>query len=163
MAKRAARRFPFPYRVVFDQVAAAPTAANPRLEVHERDQESGLVEAEGWFTVATWGEHVSLCVVPEDPTSTRVEIEVARKLPIDFGNRRAIIQKIFDTLDEALPGGEDVDPYSDVPPAALADEVPDPNARWQVDRLGIHELRYWDGRSWTEHVADRGIRSTDPL
>ncbi|MGZ6964676.1 MAG: DUF2510 domain-containing protein [Acidimicrobiia bacterium] len=32
-----------------------------------------------------------------------------------------------------------------------------------MDRLGIHELRYWDGRSWTEHVADRGIRSTDPL
>jgi uncharacterized protein YxjI len=26
-----------------------------------------------------------------------------------------------------------------------------------------HELRYWDGSNWTEHVSDKGITGVDPL
>ena len=26
-----------------------------------------------------------------------------------------------------------------------------------------HELRYWDGQQWTEHVSDRGTQGVDPL
>lgn len=36
-------------------------------------------------------------------------------------------------------------------------------ADWYPDPLGHHEYRYWDGASWTPHVADRGTASTDPL
>ena len=36
-----------------------------------------------------------------------------------------------------------------------ADWLPDPTER--------HQHRYWDGSSWTPHVADNGIQSEDPL
>ena len=31
------------------------------------------------------------------------------------------------------------------------------------DPMGRHELRYWDGHSWTEYVKEHGERFTDPL
>ena len=36
-------------------------------------------------------------------------------------------------------------------------------ADWYPDPLGRHEYRYWNGSTWTEHVADAGQASTDPL
>ncbi|QYJ05754.1 AIM24 family protein [Nocardioides panacisoli] len=36
-------------------------------------------------------------------------------------------------------------------------------ADWHPDPTGKHELRYWDGNQWTEHVADAGVQATDPL
>lgn len=38
-----------------------------------------------------------------------------------------------------------------------------PEAAWHPDPTGRHEQRYWDGTRWTEHVADGGSTSTDPL
>ncbi len=35
-------------------------------------------------------------------------------------------------------------------------------AAWYPDPEERHELRYWDGRSWTTHVSDAGITSQDP-
>jgi uncharacterized protein YxjI len=29
--------------------------------------------------------------------------------------------------------------------------------------MGRHQLRYWDGKNWTEHVSDNGVQGTDPL
>jgi Protein of unknown function (DUF2510)/Protein of unknown function (DUF3592) len=39
--------------------------------------------------------------------------------------------------------------------AAPAGWFPDPSRR--------HELRYWDGQHWTEHVFNRGAQSVDPV
>src|SRR3546814_19344341 len=36
-------------------------------------------------------------------------------------------------------------------------------AAWHPDPTGKHELRYWDGSQWTEHVSDGGNVSADPL
>ena len=36
-------------------------------------------------------------------------------------------------------------------------------ANWYADPMGRHELRYWDGAEWTEHVSDQGRTGTDPL
>ena len=36
-------------------------------------------------------------------------------------------------------------------------------ASWQPDPSGQHELRYWDGTAWTEHVSTGGVQSTAPL
>ena len=36
-------------------------------------------------------------------------------------------------------------------------------ANWHPDPTGQHELRYWDGQIWTEHVADQGVQSISPL
>ena len=40
---------------------------------------------------------------------------------------------------------------------------PTPPADWYPDPLGRHELRYWDGTQWTEHVSSHGRQSVDPL
>jgi uncharacterized protein YxjI len=40
--------------------------------------------------------------------------------------------------------------------------APQPPASWHPDPFGRHELRYWDGAQWTEHVSSHGRQSTDP-
>ena len=35
-------------------------------------------------------------------------------------------------------------------------------ASWHPDPFGRHELRYWDGSRWTEHVSSHGKQSIDP-
>ncbi len=39
----------------------------------------------------------------------------------------------------------------------------DSPAGWHPDPHGRHELRYWDGTVWTDHVADAGETSSDPV
>jgi uncharacterized protein YxjI len=34
---------------------------------------------------------------------------------------------------------------------------------WYPDPSGRHELRYWDGREWTDHVSSHGRSSNDPI
>lgn len=36
-------------------------------------------------------------------------------------------------------------------------------ANWYPDPHGRHELRYWDGNAWTDHVSDKGVTGTDPV
>ncbi|HSX67435.1 AIM24 family protein [Nocardioides sp.] len=36
-------------------------------------------------------------------------------------------------------------------------------AQWLPDPTRRHELRYWSGDAWTEHVADEGVQAVDPL
>ncbi|HJQ06249.1 MAG TPA: AIM24 family protein [Nocardioides sp.] len=36
-------------------------------------------------------------------------------------------------------------------------------ANWHPDPTGRHELRYWDGTQWTEHISDQGVVGADPL
>ena len=37
----------------------------------------------------------------------------------------------------------------------------DPAADWYADPFGRHEVRYWDGSNWTDHVATGGVEATD--
>lgn len=37
------------------------------------------------------------------------------------------------------------------------------NPAWESDPTSRHQYRWWDGEKWTEHVADDGIQSLDPL
>ena len=36
-------------------------------------------------------------------------------------------------------------------------------AAWQPDPTNRHELRWWDGTAWTDHVSDQGVVGVDPL
>jgi hypothetical protein len=36
-------------------------------------------------------------------------------------------------------------------------------AAWRIDPYRRHELRYWDGRVWTDHVSDLGVLGHDPV
>ncbi len=47
-------------------------------------------------------------------------------------------------------------------PSAPADPDPPVPASWCVDPTGRCEYRYWDGSSWSRHVADSGRASIDP-
>ena len=64
------------------------------------------------------------------------------KLDIDLGK-----------FDEDAGMVDEVPTTFDTPPASPA--------RWAADPTGRHELRYWDGTQWTEHVSTRGSQSTD--
>ncbi len=55
-----------------------------------------------------------------------------------------------------VPGGTE----GPEPPAPLP---PPPPRSWLPDPSGRHELRYWDGTKFTEHVSDAGKISTDPM
>jgi hypothetical protein len=51
-------------------------------------------------------------------------------------------------------------------PASATDLLPPqptvpPAAAWLPDPQGRHELRYWDGHAWSEHVSDAGVQSAD--
>lgn len=37
-----------------------------------------------------------------------------------------------------------------------------PAPRWAPDPFRRHELRYWDGQRWTEHVSDEQVVTADP-
>ncbi len=41
-------------------------------------------------------------------------------------------------------------------------DTPQTPPDWYPDPLGRHELRYWDGSQWTEHVSSHGRQSVDP-
>lgn len=51
------------------------------------------------------------------------------------------------------------------PPAASLPNVVThlPLFGWYPDVTKRHELRYWDGKHWSELVADQGQKATDPL
>jgi hypothetical protein len=41
-------------------------------------------------------------------------------------------------------------------------DTPQNPAAWHPDPFGRHQMRYWDGTQWTEHVSNQGKQSTDP-
>lgn len=52
-----------------------------------------------------------------------------------------------------------------VPVGAIApaqSTAPPPPPAWLPDPTGRHEVRYWDGTAWTEHVSDNGVQANDP-
>lgn len=63
--------------------------------------------------------------------------------------------EVPDEPDEDLPDRTDQAPPLP-PPAAV-------EAAWHPDPTQRHDLRYWNGTRWTEHVSDVGTASTDPL
>jgi len=36
-------------------------------------------------------------------------------------------------------------------------------ANWYPDPMRRHQLRYWNGTTWTDHVSDNGVQSVDPV
>ncbi|MDQ6910468.1 MAG: DUF2510 domain-containing protein [Actinomycetota bacterium] len=53
-------------------------------------------------------------------------------------------------------------PPPPAPPPPVAAPVATAAPGWFADPGRGHELRYWDGARWTDHVSDRGATSIDP-
>jgi len=55
------------------------------------------------------------------------------------------------------------------PPQAPTAPVPQPLVgapqppNWYPDPAGHHQMRFWDGTTWSSHVSDNGVQSEDPL
>jgi hypothetical protein len=47
------------------------------------------------------------------------------------------------------------------PPADLSGHAA--SFGWYADTTTRHELRYWDGKRWSDHVCDGGVVGSDPL
>lgn len=52
-------------------------------------------------------------------------------------------------------------PLHTQPEARVSPPVQEPG--WHADPMGRHQFRYWDGSFWTDHVADGGTASIDPV
>ena len=37
------------------------------------------------------------------------------------------------------------------------------DAQWHADPTGRHQLRWWDGQTWSDYVADGGVTAIDPV
>lgn len=48
-----------------------------------------------------------------------------------------------------------------VSPVAAQTPVAAQPTGWFPDPSGRHQLRYWDGTAWSQHVADNGVMATD--
>lgn len=64
--------------------------------------------------------------------------------------------ELVDIVDRRLAEDDELEESSETPPPIAA-------ANWCPDPLGRHELRYWNGELWTEHVANQGRQSSDDL
>lgn len=62
-------------------------------------------------------------------------------------------------------------PAAPLPPGAGIRVMPGPllppssshPPAWAPDPSGRHQWRWWGGAAWTDHVADDGVASEDPL
>src|SRR3978361_1347152 len=59
------------------------------------------------------------------------------------------------------PGGSGGIDYTKRP-VQQQPQTPASPAQWYADPFGRHELRYFDGSQWTEHVSSHGRQSVDP-
>lgn len=53
-------------------------------------------------------------------------------------------------------------PVAATPFSTASTGAPAVPANWYPDPSKRHELRYWNGTVWTEHVASGGVQSVDP-
>ncbi len=56
-------------------------------------------------------------------------------------------------------GADTVEPAVEPEPEPEPAEIP---PGWHPDPHGGHEMRWWDGISWSANVSDGGVASTDP-
>jgi hypothetical protein len=70
------------------------------------------------------------------------------------------------TAAAGTPGERGPAPASTPPEASPSPSLPSggmPPPGWHPDPSGRHWWRWWDGRGWTDHVADGGAPYVDPL
>jgi hypothetical protein len=81
--------------------------------------------------------------------------DIAMGLLRDLRHRPDVTEAVAKDLDALL---------ANPPPLAGTDAASNAQpAGWYADSTGRHQLRYWDGARWTEHVSDRGRQSVDPV
>ncbi len=146
MSRSETRVFEGEYPVVFRAVCDA--ALSLTMPIKFADPQAGVIHASSIPTMSSWGEHIQIRVVADGPSRTSVFLQSGLKFGlVDWGKNRKNLEKLYAAIDARLAAGVQVE-------AAGA---------WHPDPTGRHELRYWDGTRWTEHVSDAGTTGTDPV
>lgn len=74
----------------------------------------------------------------------------------------ALVAAASDVRTGSRPELDDPRPSAIEAGSILAPPPPPPPPCWSPDPTGRHEVRYWDGVRWTEHVSDGGVQTIDP-
>jgi putative membrane protein len=96
-----------------------------------------------------WQRHLGLATVHFDAAGRHVRAEF-RDRTVDEADR---LMEDLTSLSRAARKREEAGPLAPGPP---------PPAGWFPDPAGRHEIRYWDGRVWTDHVRDGQMADRDP-
>ncbi|MFM7046793.1 MAG: DUF2510 domain-containing protein [Actinomycetota bacterium] len=120
---------------MFEYAAFNPFNASPEGLAAELTRKS----AEGWEVVSiTTTNDGRFCAFLRRPAAQRTTTSATTATPVTAGE----------------PG------YGSATVTGAAN--PTVPAAWYKDPSGRYELRYWNGSTWTEHVARGGQQFTDP-
>jgi hypothetical protein len=131
-----------------------------------------------------WGQTMALSVGVVDAHSAAMTLRghtLGRPPTIfDPRRRRRMFRVLVDGVERALlehpgqfvsAGADDGVQWWDGVQWRDTRETPDPGPpapgrpppAWHPDPSGRHQLRYWDGQGWTDHVCDDGATTSDRL
>jgi hypothetical protein len=147
------------YRARPDQAfhAVDAVARGLRMEPVLGNPATGSLEFRTPMSVWSWGERVVALVRPIGSDTVAVEIHSGLKFGlVDWGRNNKNLDKLFAGLETQL-GVSTGEPG---PAAPVPHAVP---PGWHPDPSGRHQLRWWDGGRWADHVSDNGVGGTDPL
>lgn len=131
------------------------------LELGEAQQETSAGRVVGGALLLGPLGAVAGAVAKKDTTRGRLLLVVSgERHSLQFtGQGHAIAAREWmETLDAFA--GRNQTPTSPPPPPPPPPASP---AAWAPDPAGRHELRWWDGSRWTEHISDAGMAGVDPL
>ncbi len=80
-----------------------------------------------------------------------------------FANYQGTTDQLVEEVKQQLAELDAQRPSPEIETAQPNEPAPGVPASWIADPSKRHELRYWDGKQWTEHVSDAGTTSIDPL
>lgn len=133
------------------------TDVTATLEVGETRQETSAGRVVGGAILLGPLGAVAGAVAKKDTTRGRLVLDVA-------GERHALTFKGEGHADTAREWMETLDALAGRTPATSTPPPPPSSpAAWAPDPAGKHELRWWDGSAWTEHISDHGQPGTDPI
>jgi len=142
IARQGFRAYPGEVPAVFAGVQRG--LADAGVAILSVDEANGLIMATT-SRRSSWGSDLRVRVWQEDPGLVRVELRSGQRFGVvDWGQGDSTLRHLFFAIDHAVAS-------------------PQAPAGWHPDPTGRHERRYWDGRLWTDQVADAGETTTDPL
>lgn len=101
-------------------------------------------------------------LIPSDAGGNEVDVDVKPGETVRVGYRAPWLVFLKGKITVGGPPARGVTPTPAVAAqsaaAATAGAAPD----WYPDPSQRHELRYWDGQTWTPNVSDQGVVGIDP-
>ncbi len=128
--------FPVASPLLFTAVTAA--LQQLRWRIDSVDEAALSVHASTKAGLATWGEKITLRVEPTGPDTSTLHTTVALKFGlVDWGKLRSRLAELKQAVSSALA----MAPGETSPPG------------WYPDPWAAAEQRWWDGTTWTGHIA----------